>query len=627
MASSRKLQYADRVALQQADQAIRKDVLRALVEIITNSNDSYSRLEDAGVPISGEIIIDIMRKRKNSVIRVRDFAEGMDDAHMDRVVGTYGEATSGLKEDKHVRGMWGRGLKDAIFGLGYGYVNSIKEDNLYCSSLLLKGGVPTFNLENPIPATDELREKHGIPEKNGTEIEIIVSRGDVKMPQFDNLRNYLQRHFELRTIMGNSARLIVLRNFSSSNTIKQEHVLSYKPPRGEMVLDEHFEIEGFPATTHLQVLRSKIQLSTRGEEGDYADAGLLVISKSMVVSLTMLKFENDPYAAFFYGSIRCDYLHDLLKNDEPVLTATRDGINWTHPFAKALKETVESRIEPLVQVERAHAVQDEQMNLDKRLRKKLDHTLHELNTIATSELSERRVDHSDGKEIEVPTSGFGFIPERVYVQTGQTVTLTLRAELQEKTHSGAAVFVVSDNSEIEILTPKIHIKALKDDPNIGQAKVKVEGRQVGNEGVVTAYVGGHKATAVVQVRSKKEAIDDAQPRKHHGLFTDIRFDDRMDPRQRVYLDRVNSNIVIATAAPSVKLYLDGQNRLDTSVQGQVLLAELITEAVCREIARQGVENGRFLAPQGAEADAIQSHFIRLQNRYAHLIHAEIVKLE
>ena len=37
MVSSRKLQYADRVAIQQADQAIRKDVLRALVEIITTA--------------------------------------------------------------------------------------------------------------------------------------------------------------------------------------------------------------------------------------------------------------------------------------------------------------------------------------------------------------------------------------------------------------------------------------------------------------------------------------------------------------------------------------------------------------------------------------------------------------
>jgi hypothetical protein len=131
--------------------------------------------------------------------------------------------------------------------------------------------------------------------------------------------------------------------------------------------------------------------------------------------------------------------------------------------------------------------------------------------------------------------------------------------------------------------------------------------------------------ALVQVRSKKEAITAAPSPNRGGLFTDIRFDDRTDPRQRVYFDRVNSSIVVATAAPSVKLYLDKQNRLDTTVQGQILLAELITEAVCREIARRGVEDGRFLAPEGAEADAIHNHYIRLQNRYAHLIHEFIVK--
>jgi hypothetical protein len=631
MPISRKLQYADRVALQQADQAIRKDVLRALVEIITNSNDSYSRLEDAGLPASGEIIIDIWRKHRNSLIRVRDFAEGLDDVRMDKVVGTYGEATSGLKEDKHVRGMWGRGLKDAIFGLGYGYVHSFRGDSLHRSSLLLKEGVPTFDLDEPIPATEELRAGLGIPDGNGTVIEIIVSRTDIKMPHFENLRNYLQRHFELRTIMANQSRLIILRNLAGAGRIKDEYVLSYKPPRGEMVLDETFEIEGYPASAHLQLLRSKIQLSTRGEEGDYADAGLLVISQSTVIALTMLKFENDPYASFFYGSIECDYLHDLLKNDEPVLTATRDGLNWSLPFAKALKQALESRIEPLVQVEREHAMQDEQMKLDKRLRRKLDRTIRELNVIASSELSEGRGGSADGKGSatapEPPPTGLEFVPARVYVQTGQTVMLTLRATLSGRVYDGAAVFVVSDNPEVEVLTPRVHVGALKDHPQVGVAKVQVEGKQVGNEGVVTAYLGDHKAHAVVQVRSKKETIEDSQPRKHHGLFNDIRFDDRMDPRQRVYLDQVNSMIVVATAAPSVRLYLDSQNRLDTSVQGQVLLAELITEAVCREIARQGVESGRYLAPEGAEADAIQSHFIRLQNRYAHLIHEVIVKTE
>jgi Histidine kinase-, DNA gyrase B-, and HSP90-like ATPase len=629
MVSSRKLQYADRVALQQADQAIRKDVLRALVEIITNSNDSYSRLEQAGEPVRGEIVIEIQRKHKNSVLRVRDYAEGMTDARMDRVVGTYGEATSGLKEDKYVRGIWGRGLKDAIFGLGHGYVRSFRGDSFYSSSLLLKRGVPTFELEAPMFALSDLRTKHGIPEGNGTEVEIIVSRDDVKMPQFDNLRNYLQRHFELRPIMRNPTRRIILRNLSATNKVRYEYELTYKSPKGEKVLDEQIGVEGYPATAHLEVFRSNVQLSTRGEEGDYADGGLLVISKSTVLALTMLKFDEDPYASYFYGSIQCDYLHELLKNDEPVLTATRDGINWAHLFAKALKTAVENRIEPIVQAEREHALHDEETKLDTHLRRKLDEALQELNIIASSELSARR-DVSDRRQVkknDLPPSGIGFSPDRVYVQTGQFVTLTLRARLPEKAQPGSIATVLSDTSEVVVLTPEAVIEPREDTQAIGEARVKVEGRQVGSVGVITAYLNGHKALAFVQVRSKKETIETEPLRRPSGLFTDIRFDDRTDPRQRVYFDRVNSSIVVATAAPSVRIYLDKNNRLDTTRRGQVLLAELITEAVCREIAREGVERGNFPAAEGSEADAIQSHFIRLQNRYAHLIHEVIVKMD
>src|SRR5258706_56482 len=623
--SSRKLQYADRVALQQADQAIRKDVLRALVEVITNSNDSYSRLEQGGERVSGSIEIEITRKHKNSMIRIRDFAEGMTASRMDKVVGTYGEATSGLKEDKQVRGMWGRGLKDSIFGLGYGYVRSIKGPYFFSCSLLIKKGVPTFELDAPIRATTELRTQYGILEGNGTVVEIIVARNDVKVPQYDNFRHYLQRHFELRPIMSNPRRKIVLRDIVVDEKVRHEHILSYKAPRGDVVLKEKFKIKDFPASAKLEVLRSNIQLSTRAEEGDYADGGLLVISKATVISLTMLKFENDPYASYFYGSIQCDYLHELLKNDEPVLTATRDGINWTHPFAKALKLAVEDRLEPLVEAERKHAVHDEQTKLDKRLRQKLDHALHELNTIALTELSSQT--DQMRKELELPPSGIGFFPERVYVQTGLPVTLTLRAKLGENVRAGSTVNVMSDSPEVIVETPQVIIQPHKNDPTIGQARIKVEGRQVGGEGTVTAYVGKLRAQAQVQVHSKKERMIAAPSKSSRALFTDIRFDDRMDPRQRVYFDRVNSSIVVATAAPSVKRYLDEQDRLDTTLHGQVLLAELITEAVCREIARNGVERGKFLAPDGAEADAIQSHFIRLQNRYSHLIHEAIVTLE
>ena len=53
----------------------RKDVVRALVELITNSNDSYNRMEDAGLATTGSIIIEVQRKHANSVLRVCDNAE------------------------------------------------------------------------------------------------------------------------------------------------------------------------------------------------------------------------------------------------------------------------------------------------------------------------------------------------------------------------------------------------------------------------------------------------------------------------------------------------------------------------------------------------------------------------
>jgi hypothetical protein len=215
----------------------------------------------------------------------------------------------------------------------------------------------------------------------------------------------------------------------------------------------------------------------------------------------------------------------------------------------------------------------------------------------------------------------------VYVQTAQPFTLNLRVRIDGKVRAGTTVNVMSNSPEVIVETPQVVVQPHKNDPSVGQARIRVEGRQVGGEGTVTAYVGKLKAQAWVQVHSKKDKLIAPPSKGSRALFTDIRFDDRMDPRQRVYFDRVKSTIVVATAAPSVKIYLDEQSRLDTTLQGQVLLAELITEAVCREIARNGVEKGRFLAPEGAEADAIQSHFIRLQNRYAHMIHEAIVTME
>jgi hypothetical protein len=250
--------------------------------------------------------------------------------------------------------------------------------------------------------------------------------------------------------------------------------------------------------------------------------------------------------------------------------------------------------------------------------------LKELNSIASSELGKiagDADDDGDGKKPFMPLSGFGFVPEYVYIQTGKPAGLTLRAAIPDKAAPGSLVTIESDNPEVRILTPQVAIEALQDHPEIGQTRVEVEGGQVGTEAVVSARLDGLKAEALVKVISKREPPDIPTHHKHHGgLIRDFRFDASAEPKQRVRFDRATSIVTIATRAPSVAMYFDETGRGHEQPQGQLLLAELITEAVCREIARRGVESGNFLSVAGGEADAVQREYIRLQNQYAHRIH-------
>lgn len=383
---SRRMEFADRLILQQADQAIGKNVTRALVELITNSNDRYHILEGRGIPVNGTIVIEIQRRHSNSVIRVRDFATGMSSEDMDQKVGKYAEETSGFKQGESVRGLWGRGLKDSVYGLGHGTVRSICDDQFNDCSLLIKEGVPMYEREPMRKATRAIRTQFQLPSGNGSIVEIIISRDDVRTPLFDALRRNLEHHFEIRAILENSQRSVILREINSRGKVTQEPQLSYKPPIGSLILDEQFTVPGGSRDVRLEVYRSDEPLSTPGEEHEYADAGLLVMSRNIVLSLTLFKFDNNEHASRLYGRLTCDEVHELLKNDEPVLTATRDGINWKHPFMSELKKAVEARLQPLVEAEQRRALAEQRSGVNRKLREKLQTALQELNIIANLEL-------------------------------------------------------------------------------------------------------------------------------------------------------------------------------------------------------------------------------------------------
>ena len=87
---------------QDMEKAMRGRIERGLVELITNSDDSYRNLEEEGKRTSGKIRVEIERRKMGqpSTVIVRDRAEGMDRVEMYHELGGLGERTWGFEKGK-----------------------------------------------------------------------------------------------------------------------------------------------------------------------------------------------------------------------------------------------------------------------------------------------------------------------------------------------------------------------------------------------------------------------------------------------------------------------------------------------------------------------------------------------
>lgn len=596
--------------------------IRALVELITNSDDSYRRLENRGIAPDGRILVEVSRRRQGSVVRVTDYGEGMDGRSLDLALGRYAEETSGFTEGAPVRGYFGRGIKDAILGLGEGSVVGIVKHQEHRAWLGIRNGKAHYEAREPA----DLGAGQVV---NSTTVEAIVTRDDITIPQWQNLRMRLLLHFALRDILSSDSRTVVARTLDANGNQTQESTLNYQFPRGELLHEATEFVSSAGTSCRIVVYRADDPLDTPREQGYIAQAGLLIKSENAILDNTLLKFDGDVNAQRFYGTVTCQYLDDLLRADEPILLATRDGLDRAHWFVRELFDVCESVVEPLVQQEAERARRELHRVQNKALQQKLDTALNQLNRIARDELAELNpLEPGDQRDPHIPPSGFGFVPEYANVLTGRRKTLCLRA-LTRIIPDGSIVTVSSSHPNITVSDPIVYMKPRRDFEWIVEATVAVEGVQVGADAIVSAECEGLTSEAFVRIIARPEPQEpDPHPRRRRGLFNEIRFSDEADPRQRVRYDRDSKDIIVAVNHSSVHPYISDASGAGTDTpQGQVILAELISEAICGAIARHGVDTGRFAAPVGGEVEAIQNHQLRLQNQYSGRIHEVIVAQE
>src|SRR3989344_1869343 len=306
----KKFEFEPRYFLETAERAMKSDIVRGLVELITNSDDSYGEIELNHLQPNGEISISIERKRKNknTIVKITDKAEGMELREMVNKLSRVGGITSQFLEAKgsRTRGLMGRGSKECVI-FGTLTFKSIK-NNVYSELQLKKPAhfIPVTERQ----ATEIDRVRLNIHRGNGTVV-ILEVDSQFKIPNHQFLVENLPKYYSLRDICASSQRKLELHDLSGANGRKDR--LVYAARQGDIEIDELFTVPGYPkAEVHISIFKTpdKVKAETNSA---YWEGGVLIQSNYAIHGVTGLSrdIENNPYFEHYFGRIKCPYIDGL----------------------------------------------------------------------------------------------------------------------------------------------------------------------------------------------------------------------------------------------------------------------------------------------------------------------------
>ena len=486
--------------------AIQGNVIRALVELITNSDDSYTRLEEEGVETEGKIEIVYKKEGYCGLFAVRDFAEGMSINDVRESFKKYGAATSGLNKGKKVRGYFGQGAKDALAGMDEGKICTFKDGEFVECKLFIENGQPMYEIYNPEQATQKLRDIHKIY-NDGTIAYFKTNPNKwVRTPKINTVHEELANNFLLRKIMVNPKRKITLIDENS----KESRQLKYKMPLGKEILSDNFVIlpddewEKYGEFhVNISIWRSEIELN---QTGDSRQGGLLITDdEGIVLDISLFKFENEPLASHLFGEVKIGNFRKMLENEEPVLREERDGLVRRHPFCQKLIEEIEKRLETVINEEKLRKQKEEQGKIDSEEASRYKKAFKILNEIAEQETQEViKLGEKGANNLEEPPNGMCLYPFYAQITIGKRYGFELRLNTKVVS-TGSLIKITCDNQKIKVITPEI--KILPDDGNgILSKYVTVEGLEPNIEGVIRASFKNISSEAKVYVAPEKEML-------------------------------------------------------------------------------------------------------------------------
>jgi hypothetical protein len=416
------LQYTARAFKQDSEDAMKGDVVRALIELITNADDAYNSK-------GGSIQIRLLKSENpyQAKISVHDKATGLDAEGLERAFARLGDLNQKFVGDMGTRGLFGRGAKD-VAALGKARFASIKAGKF--SSLEIDPIKAKFTMEDidesPTKfAYDECLLKEG---ESGLTAELFVSTIH-RIPSATDMVKKLQSHVQLRDLLN--------RNdvFYFDERSKLEVKLNGLLPSGDKVIDQILTIPRFKHPVKIEIYRLPAkEISTLDE---YSVHGLVVSGRGAAYENSFLHLSKRPEAGWFCGRLDAPEIHDLARsidtdknaselNPTRIVSRQRDGLVQNHPYFRALGAEVEKVLKPLFDA------MAEEEGAQRKEGDKLRRRFDALSQVLANTLQEI-LDEADAGELPATSDDDGsnyslsIIPPRRVIKVGETVSLTVRA--------------------------------------------------------------------------------------------------------------------------------------------------------------------------------------------------------
>lgn len=464
------VEESSRKVLRDVLDQVGKDVVRYLVELITNSDDSYRRLENSNDATdeyrnkikSIKIIYDDTAGEGREFFEVVDCAEGMDDVRMKTVFEKYGGDNAGGDEYK-TRGIFGQGASDVLKAAAYynkrASIRSIKNGNLYemkyrfdKSDVKFKGnpGLVQMNINQ----LKSFRNKYGIDD-NGT-IFMFGIPENVKVNK-KQLVNNIQINSMLRYILSDSKRCVTLEIKSKKNALKETILTSSQ----FMFNDENkLSEETFDFVFEGTKLPIKVSFYKNDDKSINETNIIVRDSNNVVFANTMFGYDLNSGVAKISGEMIIDDLYELCKkklndpvNAEAIISPNRTGFDEKKEFYLKLRKEMKPILD---QVIRDFGNANQGVDITKN--KKWNDALKKLNSYAKDFIQEE-VGGGIDSGIEPPQSGMSFARTELSLSVGKKYDLKLYINSSMIKPEDTIKITIDNNSFVTLLTNEVNYVA------------------------------------------------------------------------------------------------------------------------------------------------------------------------